>query len=157
MHLLDAHTHFFSRTFFDLLVAEAPGRDLPEGAGVLNLKEAPPEFIQDDDLWGGFMRTAVSDAVIPPISEFETGDHAGLMPPVDDSATEAAPAEKVAPAEEVAPPAEVAAVPQAAEAPAVPEASEAVGTSSAWSPSKENVVWDWQVIEERIVEMTESA
>ncbi len=25
MHLLDAHTHFFSRTFFDLLVAEAPG------------------------------------------------------------------------------------------------------------------------------------
>jgi hypothetical protein len=44
-----------------------------------------------------------------------------------------------------------------AEAVEVAEAGEAAGTSSAWSPSKENVVWDWQVIEERIVEMTELA
>ncbi len=35
------------------------------------------------------------------------------------------------------------------------EAVDAAGTSSAWSPSKENVVWNWMVIEERIVEMTE--
>jgi hypothetical protein len=51
----------------------------------------------------------------------------------------------------------VAVAEQVAEAPAVPEASEAAATSSAWSPSKENVVFDWQVIEERIVEMTELA
>ena len=161
------------RTRFEMgLVVEALGKNLPKGAGVLNLEEAPPEFIQDDDLWGGFMRTAVSDTVIPPIEEFETGDRAGLMPTVDDSATEAAPAEKAAPSEEAAPaaeatpPAEVAeaaaapAVPDAPEvpeAPAVPDAPEVAGTSSAWSPSKENVVWDWQVIEERIVELTELA
>ena len=35
------------------------------------------------------------------------------------------------------------------------EGVEAVETSSAWSPSKENVVWNWMVIEDRIVEMTE--
>ncbi|MCH8810832.1 MAG: ATP-binding protein [Gemmatimonadetes bacterium] len=161
------------RTRFEMgLVVEALGKNLPKGAGVLNLEEAPPEFIQDDDLWGGFMRTAVSDTVIPPIEEFETGDRAGLMPTVDDSATEAAPAgkaapaEKAAPAAEATPPAEVAeaaaapAVPDAPEvpeAPAVPDAPEVAGTSSAWSPSKENVVWDWQVIEERIVELTELA
>jgi hypothetical protein len=145
------------RTRFEMgLVMEAPGNGLPKDAGVLNLEEAPPEFMQDDDLWGGFMRTSVSDTVIPSIDEFETGDRAGLMPTVDDAPAAAAPAAS-APAEAAAPPAEVAVAEQVAEAPAVPEASEAAATSSAWSPSKENVVFDWPVIEERIVEMTELA
>jgi hypothetical protein len=140
------------RTRFEMgLVVEATGQGLPQGAGVLNLAEAPAEFIEDDDLWGGFMQGSVSAGVIPPIEEFEIGDRAGLMPSADDSATEAAPAEAAAPPAEVAQP-----VP-AAEALAVPEAPEAAAASSAWSPSKENVVWDWRAIEERIVEMTELA
>ena len=53
--------------------------------------------------------------------------------------------------------AEAAAAPAMPEAPAAPDAPEVAGTSSAWSPSKENVVWDWRVIEERIVELTEMA
>ena len=124
------------------LVVEAPGRDLPKGAGELNLEEAPPEFIQDEDLWGGFMRPEVADTVLAPIDELETGDRGGFKPSFDDSATEAAPAKEAVQTAEVAEVAEVA------------EAEEAAGTSSAWSPSKENVVWDWRVIEERIVEMT---
>ena len=132
------------RTRFEMgLVVESSGKDLPKGAGELKLEEAPPEFMQDEDLWGGFMRPDVGQAVLPPIEEFETGDRAGLMPSFNDSATEAAPAKEAVPTAEVA------------EAPEVPEAGEAAATSSAWSPSKENVVWDWQVIEERIVEMTE--
>jgi len=125
------------------LVVEAPGRDLPKGAGELTLEEAPPEFMQDEDLWGGFMRPEVGDAVLPPIEEFETGDRGGLMPSFNDSATEAAPAQEAVPTTEVA------------EAVEVAESGEAAVTSSAWSPSRENVVWDWQVIEERIVETTE--
>ena len=137
------------RTRFEMgLVLEAPGNGLPKGAGVLNLEEAPPEFMQDDDLWGGFMRTAVSDAVIPPIDEVGTGDRAGVMPSVGDASTVAAPAEPAAPPADVA---------VAGEAPEAVEAAEAAATSSAWSPSKENVVFDWQVIEDRIVEMTELA
>ena len=135
------------RTRFEMgLVVEAPGRDLPKGAGELNLEEAPPEFMQDEDLWGGFMRPEVGDAVLPPIEEFETGDRGGLMPSVSDSATEVAPAQEAAPTTATA---------EVTEAVEVAEAGEAAGTGSAWSPSKENVVWDWQVIEERIVEMTE--
>ena len=131
------------RTRFEMgLVVEAPGKDLPKGAGELNLEEAPPEFIQDEDLWGGFMRPEVDDTVLAPIDEFETGDRGGFKPSFDDSATKAAPAKEAVPTAEVAEVAEVA------------EAGEAAGTSSAWSPSKENVVWDWRVIEERIVEMT---
>jgi chromosomal replication initiation ATPase DnaA len=109
------------RTRFEMgLVVEAPGKDLPKGAGELNLEEASPEFIQDGDLWGGFMRPEVADTVFPPIKEFESGDRGAVKPSFDDSATEAAPAEK--------------AVSVAVE---VPEAEEAAGTSSAWSPSKE--------------------
>ena len=138
------------RTRFEMgLVMEAPGKDLPKGAGELNLEEAPPEFIQDEDLWGGFMRPEVADTVLPPIEEFEAGDRSGLMPSFDDAATEAAPAEVAAP------PAEAAKLAKVAEVAEAPEASEAAGTSSAWSPSKESVVWYWQMIEERIVEMTE--
>jgi hypothetical protein len=132
------------RSRFEMgLVVEAPGNNLPKGAGELNLEEAPPEFIQDEDLWGGFMRPEVADTVLAPIEEFETDDRGGLMPSSDDTAIEAAPAQAAAP------PAEAAKVAEVAEAP------EASGTSSAWSPSKESVVWDWQMIEERIVEMTE--
>ena len=136
------------RTRFEMgLVVEAPGRGLPKGAGTLNLEEAPPEYIQDEDLWGGFMQPKVPDTAIPSV---EAVDHAERrMPSLDDYATEAAPAEE---------PAQKAAVAEVAEAPKAPEAAEAVEaveTSSAWSPSKENVVWDWMVIEERIVELTE--
>ena len=55
-------------------------------AGELNLEEAPPEFMQDEDLWGGFMRPEVAGTVLPPIEEFETGDRGGLMPSFDDVA-----------------------------------------------------------------------
>ena len=141
------------RTRFEMgLVVEAPGKDLPKGAGELNLEEAPPEFMQDEDLWGGFMRPEVAGTVLPPIEEFETGDRGGLMPSFDDVATEAAPAEAAVRPAEAATLARVAGVGEVGEA---PEAPEAAGTSSAWSPSKESVVWDWQMIEERIVEMTE--
>ena len=137
------------RTRFEMgLVVEAPGTDLPKGAGELTLEEAPPEFMQDEDLWGGFMRPEVGDAVLAPIEELETGDRSGLIPSSNDSATEAAPVREAVPTATVAEPAEVA---------EAGEAGEAAGMSSAWSPSRENVVWDWQVIEERIVEMTEQA
>jgi chromosomal replication initiator protein len=56
------------RTRFEMgLVVEAPGKGLPQGAGVLSLEEAPPEYMQDEDLWGGFIRPTVSDTVLPPI------------------------------------------------------------------------------------------
>ena len=104
------------------LVVEVHPDSLPAGAGDLNLQEAPDEFIQDDDLWAGFMRPKVADTVLPPLEEFETGDRAGLM---------------------------VMGVVPEQEAPAPAESEASV---SKWRPSKENVVWDWPVIEDRIVE-----
>ena len=128
------------RTRFEMgLVVEAPGKNLPQGAGELNLGDAPPEFMQDEDLWGGFMRPKVSDTVLPPIEDFQVGERGGLIPsrgeaePVPGSTEE--PAKKAVPA--------------------VAEAAEPAATSSVWTPSKENVVWDWQAVEERIVELTE--
>ena len=44
----------------------------------MNLGEALPEYIQDDDLWGRFMRPKV-DVVMPALDEFEVGDHAGMV------------------------------------------------------------------------------
>ena len=141
------------RTRFEMgLVVEANGNSLPKGAGVLNLEEAPPEFIQDDDLWGGFMGLGASD---PGASEeVRVGER---VPTLEDFQAEAPVAKVAAPPVEVAeaaPVAEPAGTPKATEA---PEVAEAAVTSSAWTPSRENVVWDWQVIEERIVEMTELA
>ena len=125
------------RSRFEMgLVVEAPGRGLPAGAGDMNLEEAPPEYIQDDDLWGGFMRPKVADTVLPPVEEVEAGD--GVGPAVDEPAP--------APAEELA---------QQTETAEAADAAEAAAPGSAWRPSKENVVWDWQAVEERIVEMTE--
>ena len=124
------------RTRFEMgLVVEAPGTGLPKGAGELNLEEAPPEFMQEDDLWGGFMRPEVGDSVVAPVQEVESS--VAPTPSLDDFAAGAAPAQEVVATAEGA------------------EAAEVVETSSAWSPSRENVVWDWQMIEERIVEMTE--
>jgi hypothetical protein len=129
------------RSRFEMgLVVETPGKGLPAGAGELNLQEAPPEYIQDEDLWGGFMRPKVASTIIPPIEEFQTGERGGLMPSLDDSAPEPAPAEEPA---------------ITAEAVEVAEAGEPAEQPSAWMPSKENVVWDWQAVEERIVEMME--
>ncbi len=163
------------RTRFEMgLVVEAPGQGLPSGAGTLNLEDAPPEYIQDDDLWGGFMRPKAGDATVPPIEDFEVGDRAGLMPTGGEPAAAPAPAaqpEVPTPTEEpaapvappaapvAAPPAAPTAAPPTAPAAAPPAAPAAAGepaaVSSAWKPSKENVVWDWRAVEERIVELTE--
>ena len=153
------------RSRFEMgLVVEAPGKALPKGAGVLNLEEAPPEYIQSEDLWGGFMRPKVADTILPPLEEFEIGERGGLMPAMDDVPYEPAPAkepslaqepsltEAPAPAKEPAPVGEPSPTGIKAE---LVEAEEPIGLSSAWRPSKENVVWDWNAIEERIVEMTE--
>ena len=132
------------RTRFEMgLVVEAPGAGLPQGAGVLNLEDAPPEYIQDEDLWGGFMRPNVADAAgataTPAIEDYEVADRAGPTPDAGQSATVPPPPEQPA---------------QEAKA-AAPEVGVASGVSAAWKPSKENLVWDWKAIEERIVELTE--
>ena len=134
------------RTRFEMgLVVEASGKNLPAGAGVLNLEEAPPTYIQDEDLWGGFMRPKVADTVLPPLEDFVIGERGGLMPSLDDVASEPAPEPGPAPVQE----------PAAVEIADAVEAVEPAWQDSAWKPSKENVVWDWKTIEERIVEMTE--
>ena len=159
------------RTRFEMgLVVEAPGKGLPQGAGVLNLEDAPPEYMQDEDLWGGFIRPKVADTLVPPIEELEVGDRPGLTPAGDESPTGPVPAEQPAqkpkttePAETAKPvvaaePAEAAEAAVTAEAATTAEAARAgepVGTGSVWKPSKENVVWDWKAVEERIVEMTQ--
>lgn len=118
------------RSRFEMgLVVEVNSDSLPAGAGELGLREAPDEFIQDDDLWAGFMRPKVADTVLPPLEEFEIGDRAGLMVMGGEP-------EELAPAS---------AESEASVAAAAPSAS-------SWRPSKENVVWDWPVIEDRIVE-----
>ena len=128
------------RTRFEMgLVVEAPGKNLPQGAGELNLGDAPPEFMQDEDLWGGFMRPKVSDTVLPPVEDFQVGERGGLIPSRGES--EPVPGSTEEPAKKAEP--------------AVAEAAELAATSSVWKPSKENVVWDWQAVEERIVELTE--
>ena len=163
------------RTRFEMgLVVEAPGRGLATGAGDLDLCEAPPEYMQEEDLWAGFMTTA-SDAVVTPTAEsdFEGDRH---MPSLDDYAPVAAPAGEPAPTVGVAGPAETVGTVGTVETAGTvgtietagtvgtvetagtvepAEAVETAGASSAWSPSKENVVWNWMVIEDRIVEMTE--
>ena len=128
------------RTRFEMgLVVEAPGKNLPQGAGELNLGDALPEFMEDDDLWGGFMPPKVSDTVLPPIEDFQMGERGDLMPTRD--AAEPLPESTAEPANKAEP--------------AAAEAAEPAATSSVWKPSKENVVWDWQAVEERIVELTE--
>jgi hypothetical protein len=150
------------RTRFEMgLVVEATGKSLPKDAGVLNLEEAPPEFIQDDDLWGGFMGLGASDSVsteevkvgerVPSLEDFQAQAGVAKVAASPTQVAEAATVVEVAKAEEVA------GAPEATEATEAPEAAEAAVTSSAWSPSRENVVWDWRTIEERIVEMTELA
>lgn len=130
------------RTRFEMgLVVEAPGKNLPQGAAELNLKEAPPEYMEGEDLWGGFMRPKVADTVIPPVEDLE-GAEDGVL--TDLAAAEPASAEPLAG--------------KAGPAPAVADETEAAGvggSGSVWKPSRENVVWDCQTVEERIVELTE--
>ena len=136
------------RTRFEMgLVVEAPGKGLPQGAGVMNLEEAPPEYIQDEDLWSGFIRPSVAESALPPREEVELGDRPVLTPAADESATVPAPAE---------PPTAMAESPKPVEAEAArAEVEEPAAMASVWKPSKENVVWDWKEVEERIVELTE--
>ena len=143
------------RTRFEMgLVVEASGKSLPKGAGVLNLEEAPPEYMQDEDLWSGFMRPKVADTDMPPIDESELAERRVLMFDAGESATAPAPAEPLAKKAKTTEPA-VTAEPAAAAEAARAGAGEPVGTGSIWKPSKENVVWDWKAVEERIVELTE--
>ena len=138
------------RTRFEMgLVMETPGKSLPQGAEELSLEEAPPEFMEDEDLWGGFMRPSVAGNVLPPVEDFELGEPAGLTPAVD--AAEPQPASTAEPARKAVP--TVAA--EAADAAGAGGAAEPAGPGSVWKPSRENVVWDWQAVEERIVELTE--
>ena len=153
------------RTRFEMgLVVEAPGRGLATGAGDLDLSEALPEYMQEEDIWAGFM-TTVSDALVLPTEESDFDD-GRRMPSLDDYAPVAAPTAEPAQIVEAMGPAETAGTVGAvgtAETAGVgtietaepAQAVDAAGTSSAWSPSKENVVWNWMVIEDRIVEMTE--
>jgi chromosomal replication initiation ATPase DnaA len=135
------------KTRFEMgLVVEAAGTNLPQGAGELNLEDAPPEYMQGEDLWGGFMRPKVSDTILPPIEDFEVGERGGLMPPMEEAQPEPAPAEE--PAGKADP------APAAADAGGAPVAAEPAEPSSVWKPSKENVVWDWHAVQERIVELT---
>ena len=153
------------RTRFEMgLVVEAPGKGLPQGAGTLNLEVAPPEYMQDEDLWGGFIRPKVADTLVPPIEEFEVGDRPGLMPAGDEAPAGPArveqPAQQPKTTEPVEPvlaaePAEAAVTAEAAATAEAARAGEPVATGSVWRPSKENVVWDWKAVEERIVEMTQ--
>ena len=141
------------RTRFEMgLVVEAPGKSLPQGAGEVNLQEAPSEYMEDEDLWGGFMRPQVADSVLPPVEDSELRESAGLKSSVDEAASEPASAE--APARKAAP-AEAAEAGGVAGAVGAAGAGEPAAPGSVWKPSTENVVWDWQTVEERIVELTE--
>ncbi len=106
------------------LVVEVDASALPADIGGLNLEEAPPEFIQSDDLWVGFDRPKISDVVIPPLADLQISDdgRGGLFEGGGDWASD----------EDADP----------GEAPSGP----------AWSPSRENVVWNWPTIEDRIEE-----
>ena len=138
------------RTRFEMgLVMEVPGKSLPQGAGEVILEEAPPEFMEDEDLWGGFMRPSVAGNVLPPVEDFELGEPAALTPSVDEAEPE--PASAAEPARKAVP--TLAA--EAADATGAGGAAEPAGPGSVWKPSRENVVWDWQAVDERIVELTE--
>ena len=137
------------------LVVEAPGQSLPQGAGELNLEAAPPEYMEDEDLWGGFMRPKVADTVLPPVEDSEPGERGGLVPSADEAEPEPAAAEEPARKAEPAEAAKAADAAGAAGAAGAGGAGEPAGPGSVWKPSKENIVWDWQAVEERIVELTE--
>ena len=111
------------------LVVEVERGDLPPEALEYRLEEAPPEYIQDDDLWSGFDRPNVADVVIPPLGDFQTGDRAGLF--AGDDAAASLDWEQVAD-------------PSADVVPAV--------QSEPWRPAPDAVVWLWPEIEDRIVE-----
>ena len=104
------------------LVVEVDADALPQDVGAVNLEEAPPEFIQDEDLWVGFDRPKVSDVVVPPLAELQISDdgRGGLWEGAGDWADDA----------------------EQGEHPPGP----------AWRPSGENVVWSWPAIEDRIEE-----
>ncbi|MFV2006735.1 MAG: DnaA ATPase domain-containing protein [Longimicrobiales bacterium] len=106
------------------LVVEVDPSALPADIGRLNLEEGPPEFIQDDDLWVGFDRPKVSDAVVPPLAELQISDdgRGGLFEGGGDWETGADADPEEAPA------------------------------GAVWCPSRENVVWNWPTIEDRIEE-----
>ena len=112
------------RSRFEMgLVVEVDAGQLPADVGALNLEEAPPEFIQDEDLWVGFDRPKLSDAVVPPLEQLQISDdgRGGLFSGGDWAADEGA--------EEV-------------DKPAGPQ----------WQPSPENVIWNWPGIDDRIEE-----
>ncbi len=117
------------RSRFEMgLVVEGTVDSLPSGAGTLNLEDAPPEYIQDEDLWSGFIRPKVGAVVVPPLDELEVGDRAGMI--IMEPEVVAAEVEEVE-----------------------PDATPTADPGSPWSPSRENVVWDWPVIEDRIVDV----
>ncbi|RMH14983.1 MAG: hypothetical protein D6701_10590 [Gemmatimonadetes bacterium] len=117
------------------LVVEARSDTLPPALCELNLQEAPPEYIQDEDPWRSFERPKVADAVIPPLEELQQGERGGLfLEGVDPETGEAV------------------AAPEGGTSPAAAAAQATPTGQRAWRPSRERVVWDWPSIEDRIVE-----
>jgi len=115
------------------LVVEAVVEDLPAGAGEMDLRDAPPEYIQDDDLWSGFDRPKVDGAVIPPLEEIQVGDRAGLYEGEQQEGWEAGKQPEAPQPQPVAP----------------------APSSQPWRPPPDAVVWIWPEIEDRIVEEVE--
>lgn len=124
------------------LVVQVSSSHLPISMTQLNLEPAPPEFIQDENLWSSLERPKVRDGIIPPLDELEFGERGGLFPDAvgTDAYNEALSLE----------------LERLDLAAANSEADEAKPPPvAAWRPSKERVVLDWPFIEDRIVEDVE--
>lgn len=113
------------------LVMEVNAENLPPEAAYFHLEDAPPEYIQDDDLWSGFDRPAVEDGVIPPLDEIQVGERAGLFG--DD----------------------MSAAPDWAQVPSTTTPAPSAISSEPWRPAPDAVVWLWPDIMDRIVEERE--
>lgn len=124
------------------LVVQVTSTQLPLALAQLNLEPAPPEFIQDENLWSSLERPKVKDGIIPPLDELQLGERGGLFPDAvgTDAYNDALSLElerlDLGPVVEV-----------------VPKPDRA----GAWYPSKERVVLDWPFIEDRIVEDVEKS
>lgn len=123
------------------LVIQVASPRLPLTMTQLNLQPAPPEFIQDENLWSSLERTKVRDGIIPPLDELQLGERGGLFPDAvgTDAYNEALTVE----------------MERLDLAPVSEEVEAKADSVMAWYPSKERVVLDWPFIEDRIVDDVE--
>jgi chromosomal replication initiation ATPase DnaA len=109
------------RSRFDSgLSVELSASNLPAGAEELNLEEAPPEYIQDDDLWSGFDRPKIRDSSVAAFDLKAKDSGAAAAKAKDESRPVAA-----------------------------------ATTSEPWRPARDAVVFEWPIIDDRIVEEDE--